>query len=260
MIESWSRGHADDCMPEAMLVETLAKVARHPWHHARSRLTLGLLKSLEVHPPASILEVGCGWGLNLSALERAGYAVTGTDISRNILEKIDKPERRLIEADLNQPLPPDAGEYEAVLALDVIEHLDDDQGAVRQMARLLRPGGVAIISVPALPELFSHFDEIQGHRRRYLPETLRRAVEGGGLEVLRIFWWGAWMVPILRRTRLHGGAGTPARLKTYADYLTLPAWPGPPLLRLAYAIEEKFALRGSLKTGTSLFAVARTRC
>ena len=119
MITSWSQGNADECMPEEMLVGTLAKARRHPWFHARAHLTLALLKSLGVRSPALIMEVGCGWGLNLTALEDAGYRVAGMDISRRILDKIDRPERRLFEADLNQALPVDAGSYDAVLALDV---------------------------------------------------------------------------------------------------------------------------------------------
>ncbi len=241
-------------MPEEMLVETLARVRRHPWSNARAHLLLRLLSTSGIRPPASIMEIGCGWGLNLGALEAAGYSVTGMDISRRVLEKIDQPGRRLIEADINQPWPADAERHEAVLALDVIEHLDDDAGAVRQMGNLLKPGGLAVISVPALPDLYSDFDQMQGHRRRYLPETLRSAVEGGGLEVARIFWWGAWMVPILRRMRRGGKDSSP---KTYLDHWRLPAWPAPAMMRMVHAIEEPMALRGSFKTGTSLFAVAR---
>ena len=62
-----------------------------------------------------------------------------------------------------------------MLALDVIEHIDDDRAAVARLGSLARPGGIVIVSVPALPELFTEFDRIQGHRRRYLPETLRAA-------------------------------------------------------------------------------------
>ena len=257
MIATWSRGDADDCMPEAMLVETFAKVQRHPWHRARAKLIVRLLRSLEILPPASILEVGCGWGLNLVALELQGYRVTGMDISRSVLEKIDLPTRCLIEADLRNPLPDQFESYDGLLALDVIEHLDDDQGGVRQMTKLLRPGGTAILSVPALPELFCDFDEIQGHRRRYLPETLRVAIEGGGLKVLKIFWWGAWMVPFLRMTRSRNQKGARVKPKTYLEYLSVPPWPAPLLFRLAFALEETLALSGRLRTGSSLFVVAR---
>lgn len=253
MIETWSCGPADDAMPEEILVSVHERVRRHPWWCARVRLALSVLQKNGVLPPAHVVDVGCGWGTNLEALEAAGYRVTGIDISPQILARIDRPDRRLIEADLTQDLPARAGaeQADALLALDVIEHIDDDRGAVRRMAQMLRTGGLAMLSVPALPELFSEFDRIQGHRRRYTPETLRDAISGSGLTVQSVFWWGAWMVPVLRRMRTRTHAP-----RTYADYLRLPPWPGPQVMRLAYAVEEKLALAGRLKTGTSLVAVA----
>lgn len=242
-------------MPEEALVSgsVLEKVARHPWWPARARMALDILREAGLQPPAAVLDVGCGWGLTLHALERAGYRVTGLDVSRRILETIDRPDLRLIEADLNQPLRDARPCFDAMLALDVIEHLDDDRAALGRMAGLLRAGGTAVISVPARPELFAEFDRMQGHRRRYLPGTLRAAFEGTGLAVRKIFWWGSWMVPLAYRMRAKSTG------KTYADYLSLPPWPAPQLMRLAYAWERRRALAGKLRTGTSLFAVAERR-
>ncbi|MDQ3621404.1 MAG: class I SAM-dependent methyltransferase [Verrucomicrobiota bacterium] len=155
MIETWSKGSADECMPEEMLVSTLEKVRRHCWWDARAKLALAVLKRNDVRPPAYVLDVGCGWGVTLSALEKAGYRATGLDISPRILQMIDRPDRRLIEADLSQDLPLHSERADALLCLDVLEHIDDDQHAVRQLIRLLKPGGIGVISVPALPELFS---------------------------------------------------------------------------------------------------------
>ena len=127
-----------------------------------------------------MLDAGCGWGTTLVALERRGYRVSGMDISRRTLQQLDRPDRKLILADLSCDLPTGAGGYDAVFALDVIEHIDDDGDAVRKLGELVRPGGFVIVSVPALPELFTEFDEIQGHRRRYDPERLRSAFDGAG--------------------------------------------------------------------------------
>jgi SAM-dependent methyltransferase len=238
-------------MPEKMLVDTLEKVRRHPWWLARAKLALATLRRHNVPTPAKVIDVGCGWGVNLEMLETSGYNASGLDISRQILECIDRPDRNLIEADLTKTLPADAAVNDGLLALDVLEHIDDDTGALQRMARLLRPGGVAVISVPARPDLFSEFDRIQGHRRRYVPDRLRAAFADSSLEVQEIFWWGAWMVPILSRMRKGG------ETKTYADYLRLPPWPIPLLMKFAYTWEHSRALEGKLRTGTSLFAVAK---
>ncbi len=258
MIERWSEGDTADSMAEEILVELADLIGRHPWWRARAALTLNLLARLGIRRPARVLDAGCGWGVTLEALERRGYQVIGLDISRRTLEQLDRPQRRLIEADLARPLGRDAPICDAALALDVIEHLDDDRAAIHQLGSLVRPGGVLIVSVPALPELFTEFDAIQGHRRRYLPGTLRAAFAGSGLQLEQTFWWGRWLVPTLRRhrdrPRLRPGE-TPSEI--YRHYIELPPWPLLWAARLAFLVEQPLAVRGLLPTGTSLFAVAR---
>lgn len=258
MIERWTRGDAQEHMPEEILVDLGAMIRRHPWWQARATLTLDLLDDLGLRPPARVLDVGCGWGVTLEALEGRGFQAAGMDVSRRTLEQLDRPGRRLIEADLTRPLPPRASGYDAVLALDVIEHLDDDAGAVRRLASLTRPGGHVVVSVPALPEMFGEFDEIQGHRRRYLPSDLEAAFAGSGLEVERVFWWGRWLVPTLRRQRARPRMQPgDSAAEGYRRYLNLPPWPLGTVARLAFAIERRTAIRGRLRVGTSLFAVGR---
>ncbi len=260
MIVQWSSGNAGEGMSEDILTDLAGPVSRHPWFQARARMAVALLKKVKVLPPARVLEAGCGWGLNLEALERAGYRAVGLDIARRSLEKLDRPGRELIEADLTRPLPPHAEQYDAVLALDVIEHLDDDRSAVAKLAQLTKPGGFTIVGVPALPELFSDFDAVQGHRRRYLPDSLHQAFSGTGLVIEHMLWWGAWMVPLLKRQRSRkpdraATAETPAA--AYKRYLALPPWPATLLMRAAFSLSQARSLRGESKTGTSLFALAR---
>src|SRR4051812_49751633 len=120
MITTWSRGVADENMPEEVLVALADPIRRHPWWSARARVTLELLDRLGVRPPSRVLDAGCGWGVTLSALEGRGYRADGLDVSRKALERLDAPGRTLIEADLTRPWPPGAEMYDAVLALDVI--------------------------------------------------------------------------------------------------------------------------------------------
>jgi SAM-dependent methyltransferase len=256
MITSWSSGTPKANMDEEILFALRDIIAQHPWWAARADLVLALLEKLRILPPAVVLEAGCGWGTNLEALEAIGYQITGLDISRKMLERLDRPDRRLIEADLSQGLPPDPPRYDCVLALDVIEHIDDDRHVAQELGRLLKPGGRAIFSVPALPELYSEFDEVQGHRRRYTSESLRASLEGAGLIVHDMLWWGQWMVRLLRtrKTRSRGRPGD-AFVDVYRRYLSLPPWPGPCAMRIMYAIDRRRTLRGQNITGTSLVAV-----
>ena len=258
MIERWSAGVADDNMAETILVDLAPIIRRHPWWRARTSLTLALLDQLEIAPPARVIDVGCGWGTTLDTLERRGFSAVGADISRRTLDALDRPGRELVELDLTRELPEGTESFDAVLALDVIEHLDDDRSAVDRLGELARPGGVVIVSVPALPDLWTEFDAIQGHRRRYWPSSLLEAFEGGPLRVERLFWWGGWMVPILRASRKTPRAGPgETAAEVYRRYLAMPPWPAPLLFRAAFAIEQRRAIAGKLGVGTSLFAVAR---
>jgi SAM-dependent methyltransferase len=249
-------------MPTELLTELAAQVKAHPWWQARANLVLEILKQQKIDPPSPILDAGCGWGQTFEILEARGFRVTGLDISRPALEALDRPGRDLIEADLTRPI--EAGmanrqAFRAVLALDIIEHVDDDRALVATLASLLAPGGILIINVPALPELFSEFDQANGHRRRYTPETLRAAFDGTQLTLERIFYWNAWALPLFsltrRRSRQHPEPESP--LEIYRRHLALPPGPFPWLFRQAFAFEQSRALGGSLRRGTSLMAVAR---
>jgi cyclopropane fatty-acyl-phospholipid synthase-like methyltransferase len=245
-------------MSEDILTELSEVIRSHPWWKARAKLVLAVLRRFGVNPPAVILDAGCGWGVNLNVLEQCGYKVAGLDISRQSLQRLDRPDRELIEADLTQPIPESAKPYDAVIALDVIEHLDNDRVAVARMAELTKPGGLVIISVPALPELYSEFDAVQGHRRRYLPETLREAFSESKLAVEHLLWWGSWMVPILKWQRNHRkrlAQGSPAQV--YRQYLNLPPWPISVAFRIAFSVDKFRTLYGKPRRGTSLFAIAR---
>ena len=258
LIDTWSRGVADQNMAEDILVELAPIIRGHPWWRARAALTMRLLNQLRIRPPARVLDAGCGWGVTLNSLEERGYQANGMDISRRILEQLDRPDRFLIEADITKSIDHSVELYDAVLALDVIEHLDDDRSALRHLGRLTKPGGVVIVSVPALPELFSEFDTIQGHRRRYVPDILRSAFSKSGLDVERVFWWGRWMVPAIRQQRAKPRSlESEVASQVYCRYLKLPPWPLPLIARLAFAIEEPIAVAGLLRSGTSLFAIAR---
>ncbi len=255
----WSTGDPSETMAEGILTELGQLVCNHPWWRARTRLTLALLRKNGVAPPAKVLDAGCGWGTNLLALEDRGYHVTGLDVSLRTLELLDNGRRRLILADLTKPFPDDHQVYDAVLALDVIEHLDDDADAIARLAKLCSPGGLMIVSVPALPELYSEFDSIQGHRRRYTPATLEDAFGAADIDLGRILWWGSWLVPTLRFQRRRSKQRSPSDgpIEIYREYLKLPPPTIRMVLRAAFRIENVLALSGLTRTGTSLLAIGR---
>jgi ubiquinone/menaquinone biosynthesis C-methylase UbiE len=135
-----------------------------------------------------ILEVGCSSGFLLRELRSAipQAMLIGSDFISGPLEALHQsiPDLPLLQFDLVQcPLPSDS--IDALVALNVLEHIEDHQGALRQMFRILRPGGIAVIEVPAGPQLFDVYDKLLMHWRRYRLDELRELAQRCGFEIRR---------------------------------------------------------------------------
>ncbi|WP_298805062.1 bifunctional 2-polyprenyl-6-hydroxyphenol methylase/3-demethylubiquinol 3-O-methyltransferase UbiG [uncultured Pseudokineococcus sp.] len=174
------------------------------------------LELMRPHVGRSLLEVGAGLG------ELAETFARGMDLERHVVTDVDpgavaqiarrfadRPEVEARRLDLDGELPDLGAPVATVLASNVLEHIEDDAGALRRLARLVEPGGTVVMFVPAYMQLYGDFDRRVGHVRRYTPATLRGAFERAGLapRLVRpvnllggVAWWAA-----VRR----GGVGTP---------------------------------------------------
>lgn len=158
----------------------------HWWYVGRRRIIASFIKEIcdqVTDRKPRILDVGCGTGANLKTLSEFGEA-EGVDISSDALAFCRE---RGLEVKLGaaEELPYADGTFDLVTALDVVEHLDDDVGGLREMRRVLRPGGHALIFVPTFMWLWGVQDEVSHHRRRYTLPELRRAMTAAGFEVER---------------------------------------------------------------------------
>ena len=155
--------------------------SKHWWYVGRRRILEQFVGDALPSAAAAprILDVGCGTGANLEMLTRHGEA-QGLDASAQALAFCkDRGLRRVCRGVL-ESLPYRDASFHLVTALDVIEHLDDDLSALREMHRVLIPGGKALVFVPAFMFLWGRQDEVSEHRRRYrLPQLLSRAREAG---------------------------------------------------------------------------------
>lgn len=139
------------------------------WFRARRRLTLDIL-ARHVPPPRHVLELGCGTGYTLAGLQKAYPSATfvASDFQEQALAIAAKS-----AGDKTDFIRVDAGnlpfisEFDLIVALDVIEHIENDVGALAQMHAALKPGGSLLVSVPQHPFLWSKADEFAGHFRRY---------------------------------------------------------------------------------------------
>src|SRR6202166_4884086 len=136
--------------------------------------------------PASIMEVGCSAGRLLADMRRSLPHATliGGDYTLETLVKLGErmPDIPLVRFNLaDSPLPSDS--YDAMVLLNVLEHIEDDVAAAKHIARMLKPGGVAVIEVPAGPELFDDYDRELKHFRRYKLQGISDVVERAGLKI-----------------------------------------------------------------------------
>ena len=177
-------------LPREMMQHTYAILYQlgesHWWHIGRRRIIGSFVKEIcekVTDRTPRILDVGCGTGGNLKLLSQFGKA-EGVDISTDALAFCR--ERGLeVKAGAAEDLPYEAGTFDLVTALDVVEHLDDDVAGLREMRRVLRPGGRILIFVPTFMWLWGVQDDISHHRRRYRLPELRRAMVEAGFEVER---------------------------------------------------------------------------
>ncbi|HEX8835155.1 MAG TPA: methyltransferase domain-containing protein [Abditibacteriaceae bacterium] len=215
-----------------------------------------------------LLDIGCGTGANLPMLHAfvgpAG-ALTGIDFSPLALEFArSHPESK--NADLQQAdalnLPFDDNSFDIVTMLDVLEHLSDDERALQEVRRVLRPGGVYVWSVPAYQKLWSAHDEALHHFRRYEYHGLRCLLRQQGFDIYRLSFAMSAMPPIAwawRKLVLPFKPRRPRDARRHSEGAVLPSvtpFVNKALVRYLDA-EGKILTRCRIRFGTSLVGIAR---
>ncbi|MGZ8843455.1 MAG: class I SAM-dependent methyltransferase [Pyrinomonadaceae bacterium] len=144
-----------------------------------------------------ILDVGCGTGANIQMLSNFG-ATEGVDVSAEALDFCRARGLAKVKQGAAEALPYEDASFDLVTGLDVVEHLDDDVAGLKEMRRVLRPRGRALLFVPAFMFLWGVQDDISYHRRRYTLTDLKQRLAESGLEVERATYANiTFFLPIL---------------------------------------------------------------
>ncbi|MCM2317661.1 MAG: glycosyltransferase [Thermoanaerobaculia bacterium] len=175
-------------------------------------------ESIKSHVGDRVLEVGAGIG-NMTRLLYGRSQVVATDVETPYVDILRNKFRRRPGIDVewldlsdDRCLSLARYDFDSAVCLNVLEHIDDDTGALRRLHGLLQDGGTLAIYVPADPSLFGSMDTSVGHYRRYSKDDLVAKIEKAGFVVDRVFyqnrlgrlgWW--FNARVLRREHMPSG-------------------------------------------------------
>ena len=191
---------------EAAEYDRMAKVEeRHWWFRARLAVVRTFLKRYV--PPGIGLDCSCGTGMTLKSLQP--WVQMGADLHGSALKHSRaRGLPRLMQADLRK-LPLAEGSLDVVTSLDTLEHIEEDEQALAEIFRVLKPGGYGLFTVPAHPWMFSAHDRALHHVRRYRRGEFRQKVSAAGFEIRKYRYINTALFPLVALVRLVSrGEGT----------------------------------------------------
>ncbi len=174
----------------------------HWWYRERRHL---LAKALDGIRPGDALDIGAAGGGNTRVLRDLGWRPVALEYGAEGAEVAHERGLLTLRADATR-LPVDDASLDLIVAFDILEHIEDDDLAVSEVARILRPDGTFLVAVPADPKLWSAHDEAVDHVRRYTRETLSSVLHRGGFDVVDMTSWNVLLRPIvaMRRKKASG--------------------------------------------------------
>src|SRR5271166_7130868 len=196
---------------------------RHWWYRGRRTVIESVVSGLGLPPNARILDAGCGSGRNMLELTRHG-TVTGIELSQTSVVLARGRETGDVIAGSVLEMPFADASFDLAVSLDVIEHLEDDLAALRELRRVVAPGGALLVTVPAYQWLWSGHDEINHHFRRYTRSSLLAVAREAGWEPVRTTYFNSLLLPVAIALRVLD------RFSRKTTESSLDLWVPPPAL------------------------------
>jgi SAM-dependent methyltransferase len=242
-------------MDEALELTSQAE-ASHFWFRGFRRFVAPVLaEAARGRRDLRLIDCGCGLGQNLALLAPYGRPF-GFDLTASGLRRARTFNRPLVRADIMR-IPYRSGAFDVAVSFDVLQTVPDDEAAVREMARVLRPGGALVLNVSALEVLRGDHSESWQEVRRYTPAMLRRLADAAGLRVERLRFLFGSLFPLMVSMRAWQRLQRRRRGPRPASDIAVPPAPINALLTGVVTLEATLAPYVPMPAGSSLLLLAR---
>ncbi len=225
------------------------------WHLGRLRIIQTYIKRTASYTSKTkMLNVGCGTGGTIDMLERFGI-VDNVDISDEAIAIMKQHGYKRLTKVKGIKLPFKDKAYDIVGAFDVLEHIEDHVGALKEWGRVLKNDGAVVLTVPAYQWLWSDHDVSLHHKRRYTIRRLRQAAKQAGLRLEKKSYAVVFSLPLVVTFRyIHKLSGR--QIDSETSYVNVPGWVNRLFTNILYG-EAKVHKYLSFPAGTSVIAVLR---
>ncbi len=229
----------------------------HWWFAGRRALCDRLLDRLKLPSYATILEPGCGTGGNFAMLAKRGR-VFAMDTEESAVDfAASRKIAEVARGALPNHIPFEGTNFDLIVMTDVLEHLDDPVGSLRALRARLKAGGSLLLTVPAMPWLWSGQDVLLHHRRRYRTRELHSSLEAAGFKVEYLGHCNFVLFPIIAIAKVALRLLSRRRDAKVKDDLTVPWAPLNRVVYRLYSSERHLLGRLTMPFGVSLIALAR---
>lgn len=228
---------------------------KHWWFIGKKQIVLSMLKKyMENNEENRILDAGCGSGLMLNAMKRFGIPY-GMDYSEEAIKYC----KLLFHGDVRQGWLPNNVPYpknyfNAILALDVLEHIEDDLESIIAIRDSLSDNGICVITVPAFMFLWSNHDRVHQHKRRYVLKELKQKLLDAGFKIEKISYYNTLLflpiftVRMINKFLMKGERGSDAYMQNRVlNYI----------LKIIFTLEKYILKHINMRFGVSIMTVVR---
>jgi SAM-dependent methyltransferase len=231
------------------------ELEKHFWRIGRRHI---LLELIEKHAPRGtnggrrVLDIGGACSILSQELARFGEVTMVEPDAPTAMFAKEKFGLDVRVGHLPNEMPVD-GQFDIITLFDVIEHIEDDYAALSAVRELLRPGGLLVLTVPALMLLWSDFDVANHHFRRYEKAGFRAVVERSGFSIERLSYFSSLLFPLVAVERV---AQRVRGVKAVAEYeVKVPPRPLNETLLAVMEVERVLLRKMDMPIGSSLFAI-----